>query len=287
MDNFLCTDDMSLHTIGHTSEGPPATLRWDTRSQTPERTLLSRASRPAPQTRSVEERKRRGSCLWVAAASRWTALSTDAIPLILSPARASQDAPHPHRRRRRRVQIAWRSTTVSQQTPSWTSSMRRCGCGPPLWEIRRRAPGTAVSATPWGGACSSANRTRPSPTTWRCSPSTRAPRPRRSSSDTRCWSIEPANAVGKQQMGVGQARNRVKNAGDMALVPVPGGVDAAGVDVVGGGAGVVVPQRAGRRGHRSAAHPARPPSRRSSGTPPTTRGCCTRPVHWRRSARPT
>jgi hypothetical protein len=26
------------------------------------------------------------------------------------------------------------------------------------------------------------------------------------------WSIEPANAVGKQQMGVGQARNRVKNA---------------------------------------------------------------------------
>ena len=110
MDNFLCTDDMSLHTIGHTSEGPPATLRWDTRSQTPERTLLSRASRPAPQTRSVEERKRRGSCLWVAAASRWTALSTDAIPLILSPARASQDAPHPHRRRRRRVQIAWRST---------------------------------------------------------------------------------------------------------------------------------------------------------------------------------
>jgi hypothetical protein len=26
------------------------------------------------------------------------------------------------------------------------------------------------------------------------------------------WSIEPSNAVGKQQMGVGQARNRVKNA---------------------------------------------------------------------------
>jgi hypothetical protein len=26
------------------------------------------------------------------------------------------------------------------------------------------------------------------------------------------WPIEPANAVGKQQMGVGQARNRVKNA---------------------------------------------------------------------------
>ena len=26
------------------------------------------------------------------------------------------------------------------------------------------------------------------------------------------WSIEPANAVGKQQMGVGQARNRIKNA---------------------------------------------------------------------------
>jgi hypothetical protein len=26
------------------------------------------------------------------------------------------------------------------------------------------------------------------------------------------WSIEPANAVGKQQVGVGQARNRVKNA---------------------------------------------------------------------------
>ena len=24
------------------------------------------------------------------------------------------------------------------------------------------------------------------------------------------WSIEPANAVGKQQMGVGQARNRVR-----------------------------------------------------------------------------
>ena len=31
MDNFLCTNDMSLHTIGLTSGGPLATLRWDTR----------------------------------------------------------------------------------------------------------------------------------------------------------------------------------------------------------------------------------------------------------------
>ncbi|MGV1010404.1 MAG: hypothetical protein ACOYBY_17695 [Dermatophilaceae bacterium] len=54
MDNFLCTNDMSLHTIGHTSEGPLATLSWDTRPVTPEATILSRASRPAPQTRSVE-----------------------------------------------------------------------------------------------------------------------------------------------------------------------------------------------------------------------------------------
>ena len=63
MDNFLCSNDMSLHTIGNTSEGPLTTLRWDTRPMTPEATILSRASRPAPQTRSVEERKRRGSCL--------------------------------------------------------------------------------------------------------------------------------------------------------------------------------------------------------------------------------
>ena len=37
MDNFLCTNDISLHTIGPTSEGPLATLRWDTRPMTPER----------------------------------------------------------------------------------------------------------------------------------------------------------------------------------------------------------------------------------------------------------
>ena len=42
MDNFLCTNDMSLHTIGHTSEGPLATLRWYTRHHdAPERTILS------------------------------------------------------------------------------------------------------------------------------------------------------------------------------------------------------------------------------------------------------
>ena len=35
MDNFLCTNDMSLHTIGHTNEGPLTTLRWDTRPMTP------------------------------------------------------------------------------------------------------------------------------------------------------------------------------------------------------------------------------------------------------------
>ncbi len=67
MDKVLCTNDLSLHPIGRTSEGPLATLRRDTRPITPERTILSRAPRPARQTRSLEERRRRGSCLWVAA----------------------------------------------------------------------------------------------------------------------------------------------------------------------------------------------------------------------------
>ena len=50
VDNFWSRDDIRVHTFG----GSPKAVKSSLRD-------LSRAYRPAPQARSVEERKRRGS----------------------------------------------------------------------------------------------------------------------------------------------------------------------------------------------------------------------------------
>ena len=82
-------------------------------------------SRAAPQTRSVEERKRRGSCLWVAATSRRTAFSTRRRPAD-HVASAHHILRHiPHRRRRRRLQIAWRSTPGVTNAAHWQTDPHR------------------------------------------------------------------------------------------------------------------------------------------------------------------
>ena len=75
-----------------------------------------------------------------------------------------------------------------------------------------RASGTAASVTGRAGVCCCASSARRTSTTWPCSPSTRPPPPAVVERYAIRWSIEPANAVGKQQMGVGQARNRVRKA---------------------------------------------------------------------------
>ena len=82
-------------------------------------------------------------------------------------------------------------------------------CSWPRW----RASGTAASATPLAGACWSGEPG----STKACDLAlfTLVPTATPAQIVERYamrWSIEPANAVGKQQMGVGQARNRVKNA---------------------------------------------------------------------------
>ena len=65
-------------------------------------------------------------------------------------------------------------------------------------------------ATP-GRACWSANPT-PRRRSWPCSPPTPTPTERIVERYADRWSIEPANAIGKQLLGVGQARNRLPNA---------------------------------------------------------------------------
>ena len=95
----------------------------------------------------------------------------------------------------------WRTVTrpgTAASTPSRSPTSTACG--------------TARSATPPAGWCWCATP-KPAPaTTWPCSPPTATRAEHIVARYADRWTIEPANATGKQLLGVGQARNRLPRA---------------------------------------------------------------------------